>query len=248
MERTNYVAKAKNLMMSTVRTTALVIVPLAAAVNAHAGSVALPTGNYGCSTVQDGNNGTCNGADFQESNLGSGVQGIAFYSNGPISFALSSGGTSQITVTMSDWGTTSGTIPAGTQIPVDALFDLTASTDSSIGSWTLTFMLGTAIGNDFYGSASGSGAVGGNSLTISSTLDVSPDIPAGTLYETAQLTFSATGSESEEHASASVDVPNVNTWTFDSVAATTAVPEPASLGMIASGLAMIGAWIRRRKR
>src|ERR1700733_7051595 len=79
MERTNYVAKAKSLMMRTVRTTALVIVPLAAAVNAHAGAIALPIGNYTCAYVDNSNStsGSCSGGDSQQASLGSGVQGMS---------------------------------------------------------------------------------------------------------------------------------------------------------------------------
>jgi hypothetical protein len=43
-----------------------------------------------------------------------------------------------------------------------------------------------------------------------------------------------------------INVPIASTWDFNSVAAST--PEPGSLGLIVSGLALLGAWKARGKQ
>jgi hypothetical protein len=96
-------------------------------------------------------------------------------------------------MTMTDHGTVSGAIPAGTEIPVGGMFNINAFSGATITGWTLTFELGTSAGSSAYGSVSGSGTSGG-SLDPSLTLNVSPTIPgSSTLWETVELIVDANG-------------------------------------------------------
>lgn len=243
MERTNYVNKAKSLMLKAARTSALVIVPLAAAVSAHAGSVALPSGNVSCSSNISG--GTCFGGDSQLADLGSGVQGLSFFTSGGFTQTFfTSSGSSVLQMTLADFGTLGGTIAGGTQIPVDWVFTLTPFSGATIESWTLSFELGSSPGFTDYGAVSGSGISGG-SISGGDTLTVSQDIASGsTLYESVVLSVNTTNLGG---GGVQVTVPTLSTWDFNSVAAA-AVPEPASVGMIGASLAFLGALIRRRRK
>jgi hypothetical protein len=249
MERTNYVDKAKSLLLKTARTTALVIVPLAAAVSAHAGSIALPSGSPTCSNNVDS---SCSAGDSQEPDLGSGVQGLSFFTSGGFTQNLIAGGsgsTIPINMTLGDSGTVGGTIAAGTVIPVAWNFNMTPISGSgTITSWTLTFNLGSTAGGSQYGSAetSGSSPIGSAGSTIIGgpiPLDITTTIPGSTtLFESVELSMEVDNT----NFGVQVTVPENTTWDFQSVAATTA-PEPASLGFIGAGLAFLGALIRRRK-
>ncbi len=242
MERTNYVNKAKSLMLKAARTSALVIVPLAAAVSAHAGSVALPSGNVSCSSNIEA---ICFGGDSQLPDLGSGVQGLSFFTSGGFTQTFfTSSGSSVFQMTLADFGTLGGTIAAGTQIPVDWVFTLAGFSGATIDSWTLGFELGSSPGFTDYGAVSGSGLSGG-SISGGDTLTVSQDIASGsTLYESVVLSVNTTNSGG---GGIQVTVPTLSTWDFNSAAAP-AVPEPASVGMIGAGLAFLGALIRRRRK
>jgi len=250
MERTNYVDKAKSLMLKTARTTALVIMPLAAAVSAHAGSivasnsVALPSGNVSCSTNVV--SGSCQGGDMQLADLGSGVQGLSFFTSGGFgqTFFLSSGSGEIVQMTLADSGTLGGTIPAGTMIPVAWNFTMAGFSGATIQSWNLGFELGSLPGFTDYGAVSGSGT-GGGTVSGSAILNVPGDISGGnTLYETVLLSMTV---DVAGFGGVTVTVPNNTSWDFQSVAASS-VPEPASLGLIGAGLAFFGALIRRRRK
>jgi hypothetical protein len=250
MERTNYVHKAKSLMLKTARTTALVIVPLAAAVSAHAGSIALPhSGSPTCSV--SGASGSCFSGDAQLADLGSGVQGLSFFTSGGFTqnlFLFTSGASLPVNMTMGDSGILGGTIAAGTLIPVSWAFNMTPLSGSgTIDSWVLTFGLGSSAGGTNFGSASTSGgSIGSSGSTIVGgpiNLQVLSDLVSGsTLFESVALTMDVT-----TNLGVQVTVFNATSWDFNSVAAAS-VPEPATTGLIGAGLAFFGALLRRRKK
>jgi PEP-CTERM motif len=250
MDRTNYVNKAKSLMMKTARTTALVIVPLAAAVSAHAGSIALPeSGNPTCSV--SGASGSCFSGDAQLADLGSGIQGLSFFTSGGSTqtlFMFTSGASLPVNMTMGDSGILGGTIVAGTLIPVSWDFNMTPLSGSgTIDSWILTFGLGSSAGATNFGSASTSGgSIGSSGSTINGgpiNLQVLSDLASGsTLFESVSLTMDVT-----TNLGVQVTVFNATSWDFNSVAAAS-VPEPATTGLIGAGLAFFGALLRRRRK
>lgn len=248
MERTNYVSKAKSLMLKTARTTALVIVPLAAAVSAHAGSIALPASGGPTCTLNV--SGTCFASDSPETDLGSGVQGLSFFTSGGFTQNIFSSGTGiTISMTMADSGVLGGTIAPGTLIPVDWDFNMTPLSGSgTINSWSLVFELGSVLGGNNFGSVGTSGgSIGSSGSTIIggpiNLAVASGGIASGaTLFETVVLSMNVTTSLGVQ-----VTVPNLSTWDFGSTAAS-AVPEPATTGLIGAGLAFFGALLRRRRK
>lgn len=146
---TNFAEKAKKLMQRAVRTTALVIMPLAAAVNAHAGAAVivsgpvLPDGSPGCSIsdTPGSTGGSCTGWAFNVPALGpTGITGVSLYNTGDFSF--SGGGTAQMILTATGALTGAG-LPNNTTIPLGYFFDLSLSGDDppSVTSWTLDFQL-----------------------------------------------------------------------------------------------------------
>jgi len=241
MERTNYVNKAKDLILKTARTTALVIVPLAAAVTARGGAIAIPGGNPSCTTNIP--SGSCASIDTQLADLGSGIEGLSLFlsGGGEQGFQVFSSGSSTLLVTLLDFGTVSGgSIPAGTMIPLGYSFTAAMLSGGSIGSWSVTFELGLSPGGSDYGQAIESGS-GSGTFSGGGVLDVSPTIASGsTLYETAQLNLTVNGPGFVE-----VTIPGDGSFDFDSVPS---VPEPGSVGLIGAGLAFLGALLRRSRR
>jgi hypothetical protein len=243
MERTNYVNKAKSLILKTARTTALVIMPLAAAVSAHAGSIALPTGNLSCSTSIP--SGSCQGGEAQLADLGSGVQGLSFFTSGGFTqgFSISSG-TTIMTMMLADFGIVSGgSIPTGTMIPVDWAFSTSASSGATINSWNLAFQLGSGPGFIDDGVVSGGGSGAGFFSGSNTLITTGPILSGSPLYESVLLTLNLNGN----FGFIQITVPNGTTFDFQSVAASS-VPEPASVGLIGAGLAFFGALLRRRRK
>lgn len=247
MERMNYVSKAKELMLKTARTTALVIVPLAAAVSAQAGTVLLPTGNAACSTNLSG---SCSGGDVQLADLGSGIAGVSlFMTNGSQTFFFSSGSGVVLDLALTASGLLGGSIAGGTTLPVGWNFTL-RSLSGSIGSWTLFFELGSVLGASDYGSVGVSGSGGGTFTsplpTTTFLVVASGGIASGSkLFEEAVLRFNA--STVFTLADVTISVPPGGSFDFNSVAGTS-TPEPATLGVMGAGLAFLGALLRRRKK
>jgi len=242
MENTNYVAKAKELMLKTARTTALVIVPLAAAVSAQAGAI-LPTTNLTCTATSGGGSGSCSMGVSSFADQG-GIQGVSFFTNsGSIGFDLSSGGT--VSLQVGAGGPLSGNLTQND--PVAFLFFFSLISGGSIASWSIDMSFGNALGSSIYGSftASGSGGSGGSIMESGSGTLVVPSggVASGsTFWETATINAVVSGGIFLQ-----LSIPQTGTIDFDSAPAS-GVPEPASVGLIGSGLAFLGYLFRRRRK
>ena len=246
MDRVNYVDKAKRLMMQTLRTGALVIVPLAAAVSsAHAGivtAVTLPTTTTACEASNSNESFSCLGGVSVSALSGSVLNGVQFTSiSGGTSFLGSSGGGTD-TFTISTGGTLTGGSLSGS-IPVSFSFVATAEQLGFLasGSWTVEFELGSSGGTSNFGSVSFSGGIGNTSSisgSNSGSLAVSGTVTSGsTIFESVIVTLPTTGN---------AEVGLAYPFSFNSVNLT-GVPEPSSVGTVAAGLGFLG-WLLRRRR
>jgi hypothetical protein len=243
MENTNYVARAKELMMKTARTTALVIVPLAAAVSAHAGAI-LPTASITCTTVDALGSGSCTMGDSQQSSM-SGITGVSFFTNsGPIGFNLS-GSSTDITLKVGAGGNLSGGLTQND--PVSFLFNFNLQSGGSVSSWDITMAFGDAFNDYSYGAFFDSGSGGSGSLipeSGSGTIVIpSGGVASGSLFwETVTLSAVISGGSYLQ-----ISVPGAGTFDYSSIAASS-VPEPGSVGLMGSGLAFLGYLFRRRRK
>ena len=237
MERTNYVQKAKQLIQKTARTAALVIVPLAAAVNAHAITVvpALPTGNLTCQTP----NGSCSGADAQLA-AQNGIQGVKFYTNGFVDiFNAASGGGF---LGLSSSGPLNGTIAGGYQMPLFYDFTLSGSGNTSGMNWTLMYSIQPLSG------PSGSSTTVSGSGVGTFTSNTSMTVPSGGFAPgnyTVQAHFTVIQVSPSLGTDLSVNVP---TSSFDFNAVALGTPEPATGGIAIAGVAAMGITLMRRRR
>lgn len=234
MERTNYVDKAKRLMMQSARTTALVIVPLAAAVSAHAG-VVLPTGNPTCSVLFNNPQQT-SGCAFNVSSLSGGVStGVSFSSQSGGINLFNSGSATDI-LTMSVTGTlTGGSFNGG--IPLD--FTATVTNAQSGGAYSVAWEVDGPSGGSVVATVTGVLVAGSNSLSRSTTLGTFAPVFASGSTVTEKVTFAW----AVNSGSTNVTFP----FNFDAVQSSN-TPEPASVGIVAAGLGFLGALWRRRKK
>ena len=190
-------------------------------------TVVLPTSNFSCITFQTGY-GTCAGAATALPVSG-GVQGVSFSSDGPV--GLDVGGS---TVTMSTYGAVSG-LTSGMVIPLS--YDFTISFDANISeNWSLDFYL-LDLNNDDAAIASalvlGSGLGTFSGATSWTTTGTSTDVVVETLF----IINPAAGQTGELAL-------NVLPGTSLDI---NAVPEPGSIGLLASGLVLLF-WQLRKQR
>lgn len=236
MESVDYVARAKRLLQQQARTAALVIVPLAAAASAKA-SVVLPISNLSCSTVGESMESCPSGAGAVEQlpDPGNGVEGVKFFTNGPITIFTSGGAILQLATGGSLGG---ATLPSGLNIPIS--YDFTSSGSIATG-WEVEFGIeaGPSSGpfdvGDFTTSGVGVGTFSGTGvLTLTGPA-------SGSMFIDASVTVTTTGASGD----VSINIPQ-NSLDLNSPAS--GVPEPGTMGMLGSALAALGLWMRRRRR
>jgi hypothetical protein len=174
---------------------------------------------------------------------------LSFATSGSSTFFLPSGSGEELILTLGDYGVVAGgSIPSGTVIPVSFFAIVNTFSGATISSYDMDFSLGVSPGDASLGYASISGgAPVGSSISGSGDLTVNPTIASGsTLYETVSLFVfanSATGAGGVQ-----ISLPEATTADFENAPlASAGTPEPASMGMIGAGLAMLGMMFRRRK-
>jgi hypothetical protein len=256
---TDFAEKARKLMQRAVRTTALVIMPLAAAVNAHAGVIGsggpvLPDGSPGCSIsdTPGSTGGSCTGGAYNVAALGpTGITGVSLYNTGTPQF--SGGGTAQMILTATGALTGAG-LPNNTTIPLGYFFDLqfqNGGLGATVTSWTLDFQLldgSRVIGVAVLSTAPASITLineggqffdGTSSLTTTSSAALND-----TLRErvTLDVDWSVGGGDV-----LTIQVPAPATFDYDPTNSTSSVPEPATIIPMASSLALAGFYLFRRK-
>jgi hypothetical protein len=242
---TSLLDRAKALIKSQARLGALAIVPLAAAVPAHAGNIVLPTGQLQCE-ITDAD--TPSSGSFCPA-LSAGVTQLG---PGGVSFSLASGGlflAGNSTLSMASMGQVAAPIPIGTTISYSYDFDL--SYTELDPDWSLTL----AIADE--GATPGPGTLLGASTTITGTY-------GRTLQE-----FSGSGSFTTTAASnandyievyfnldltgligndrSTVEIPAGTSIDFDTITSSSGAPEPSSLALLGGGLAWLG-WKFRGRR
>jgi len=247
LENIDYVARAKRLLANKVRSAALVIVPLAAAVSAQAGAigVTLPSGGLTCISFVSGsfpNSGSCTGsAGVQQLPDSKGVQGLKFYTTGPVSLGVSSG--SAVSIELFTSGVLAGGfLASGSSIPVSYVFSLSSSGGVGITSYFIDFAIsnGTPSGSTTVGSFFSSGVTSGGTISGSGSLLLTNNA-SGSVVVSVEIGANVNVND----GSVSIDVPQ-NSADFNPTLAA-AVPEPGSIGLMASALAGLG-WLWRRKR
>ncbi|HEY4362822.1 MAG TPA: PEP-CTERM sorting domain-containing protein [Bryobacteraceae bacterium] len=247
MERTDYVAKAKQLIARSAQTAALVIVPLALASSARATVTysVLPTANFSCVAVDsekapDGSSSSCtSGAGVLALGApagGTGLEGVSFFTTGTLSIGILSGSAIVQMVT-------SGVLNQTLSVNVPLHYDFTLSTTggTTISNWNLEFDLGSSGSLSTYGTFNASGS-GAGAFSGSGTLNLlSNPAATTTVYVAATLEVLTTGGT----GTVGISVPGGTS--FDFLSSNGVVPEPATAGMLATGLGALALWFRRRR-
>ena len=248
----NYTEKAKRLMQKAARTTALVIVPLASAISAHAipfNGPVLPPGNPTCTGSDNGSPFNCSGGSFSRSPISiTGIQGVSLFTSGGVFFE--NGGTA--TLVLSASGLISGAgIPNGTLIPLGFVFGA-GFDDGGVGAtvtdWDLEFTLldGASLIGDSGLLTGGFSDSGGSFVADTSSMTTTGDaLPGDTLTEQVTLHVSWDPGEGD---SLVLDVPDVATFDYNSTTDISSVPEPGTMGLAGSVFALAGYHLLRRKK
>lgn len=243
-------------MKKAARVSALVIMPLAAAVNAHAGAITypvLPAGNPTCSTNDSGLNSSCSGGAFNFGINPSGLTGVGLFTSGGF-VSFHSGGTAILTLTASG-PLIGGPLNNGQIIPLQYDFSLAAQNGGdglTVSSWDLDFQLldgQTVIGDsgDITGSPSDPSLSGGYFVSDASSMTLTGGAMLGdTLTEQVMLSVDWSAGDSD---SLQVNVPAVSSFDYNSGNITSSnVPEPGTMGFMASAFALAGFVLWRRKK
>lgn len=252
-------------MQRTVRATALVIVPLAGAVNTYAGSMntgpVLPQGSASCSafntpSVGSPSGGSCSSSAFNVSALGpNGITGVSLYTNGSDTFYGGGGGTAQLILSASGL-LTGAAIPSGTSIPLHYFFTLQFQNgidSASVSSWTLDFQLldgasvigdsgsipNTSIDNGAINDG-GQGFFGDSSLSTTSSAALND-----TLTEQVTLYVAWSAGDNDQLI---VNVPAPSTFDYDPTVGTSSVPEPGTMALTGSAFVLADFFLLRRKK
>jgi hypothetical protein len=259
LQQINYVSKAKQLMKSAVRTTALVVMPLATAVNMLAlpSYTTLPTNPVTCETSGAGGSNPCSGGAAQLTEYNN-IMGVKLYTSGPVIFDSMSGGTSVLKLIISSGSLAGPGLASGVGIPLSYSFELGLvpgpPTDSllaffvgtgNIGDWWLNYTLSRDDIHSTIGTASASGS-GAGSWSGTASMTTLGELPMGVpVGLNAQLFVQWTTNSYQD--SLSMNVPQ-NSFDFNAVPDEAGVPEPGSMGLLASGLALLGWRVCRRRR
>ena len=258
---TNYAEKAKRFMQYTARTTALVIVPLAAVAIAHAGSAAgpvLPANNPACSMTDNSNPAAaCSGGAFNLGALGpNGLTGVSLFTSSSVTYF--GGSTAQLTLQASG-RLNGGVIPSGLTIPLAYAFGLQfadGDVDASVSSWTLDFQLldgrsiigdsGTIIDNTTIDINNGEISGDGQLFTGNSSMTTTGGATLGdTLTELVTLDVDWFTGDSDHLI---VSVPEAKSFDYQGTDGTSSVPEPGTMIPLACSFALAGLYRLRRKR
>jgi len=231
-------------MLGKARTGALLVLPLAAAVQQAQATPplipTLPTGNFSCSTS---NGGCVSGGDFNE--FGTGLKGVGFYADFPITF----NGSSYVDFSSSGLmtGPSGGGLAAGSTVASGYNFTISNVSGGGFdgGTWSLMYeILDTTTGQTALLDNSHSG--GGAGLFSASFTDqlLFPLTVGDNLIVMADLTLTAGPSGGFY----SVSIPSNFTFDIGTSATAAAAPEPSTLSFGGLALAIAGVWSRLRRR
>lgn len=219
-------ARAQALLAHHARTAALLIMPLAAALTASAAPV-LPASNFQCQAYAER---ACSGGASQLPATPGQVQGVKQWLDGQV---LADTGEHQVGwVSFSTSGTLNEAMAAGTSIPIHYEFTVLGYSGSLASDWFAHFSIlrnGNVIGTTSAGGPVGGFQTGAVTLTLKSALNAGDNIEVETTIGGAT-----------EDGYILVEVPQ------NSIDWNASVPEPASIGTAAAGLAL--AAILRRNR